>query len=129
LDRLSWFTDTLVEQLQPFDKALLIVDQIVFEVPPALERLRLAVGEQRLVREAPGCSFEGDREGFRSVLEAALSGWIDLRAIFSPASHALRADHDEYTTIFSQSPSTLADTCRKLSEAGVLIVDFTAPAP
>ena len=83
LKRLPWYTAVLVGQLQPFDRALLIIDQVVFEVPPELEKLRRREGEQRPVLEAPGHAFENDNEGFRATLEAALSGSIDLRALLT----------------------------------------------
>jgi hypothetical protein len=38
--------------LQPFDRALLIIDQVVFKVPPELEKLRRLAGEQRPVLTA-----------------------------------------------------------------------------
>jgi hypothetical protein len=129
LKRLPWFTAALVEQLQPFDRALLMVDQVVFDVPPQLERLRRDAGEQRPVHEAPGHAFENDPEGFRAVLEAALSGWVDFRALFSPSRHALRADHDEYTTFFSESSGRIAQVRQALGEGGVKLVEYAAEAP
>jgi len=70
LKRLPWYTAVLVGQLQPFDHALLIIDQVVFEVPPELEKLRRLAGEQRPVHDAPGHAFENDSEGFRATLAA-----------------------------------------------------------
>src|SRR5437763_13375016 len=102
LKRLPRYTTALVEQLRPFGRALLIIDQVVFDVPPELETLRRKAGELRPVHEAPGHAFENEAGDFQTALEAALSGWIDLRALFSPSKHALRADHDEYTTFFSE---------------------------
>jgi hypothetical protein len=129
LKRLPWYSAALVDQLRPFDHALLIIDQVVFDVPPELDALRLAAGEQRPVHEAPGHAFENDSEGFRAALEAALSGWIDLRALFSPSANALWADHDEYTTFFSESSGKIADVRRVLSEGHVELVEYTAKAP
>jgi hypothetical protein len=116
-------------QLQPFDRALLIIDQVVFDVPPELEKLRRLAGEQRPVHEAPGHAFENDSEGFRAALEAALSGWIDLRALFSPSKHALRADHDEYTTFFTWSTGKLVEVRRVLSKGAVRLVEYKAKLP
>ena len=81
------------------------------------------------MHEAPGHTFENDSEEFRTALEAALSGWIDLRAMFSPSKHALKADHDEYTTLFSESSGKIAEVRRALSEGGVKLVEYTATAP
>ena len=129
MKRLPWFTGTLLEQLLPFEGALLMVDQIVFDVPPALASIRRAAGETRAVHEAPGFLFENDHEGFRATLEAALPGWIDLRTIFMPSRHALRADHDEFTTFFSESTGKIADVRSALTRGSVAIVRHTAEAP
>jgi len=127
--RLPWYTAVLVGQLQPFDHALLVIDQVVFEVPPELEKLRRLAGEQRPVHEAPGHAFENDSEGFRTTLAAALSGWTDLRALFSPSSHAIGADHDEYTTFFTGSTGKVVEVRRVLTEGGVRLVEYTAKSP
>ena len=120
LNRLPWYSAVLVGQLQPFDHALLIIDQVVFKVPPELEKLRLLAGEQRPVLEAPGHAVENDSEGFRATLAAALSGWTDLRALFSPSKHALRADHDDYTTFFTWATGKVVEVRRVLSRGAVL---------
>lgn len=86
--------------------------------------MRSAAGEQRAVHEAPGHAFESDNEGFRAGLQAALSGWIDLRAIFAPSKHALWADHDEYTTFFSESPAKIAEVRDVLRQGGVELVEM-----
>lgn len=105
LERLPWFTGELVRLLAPFDRALLIMALIVSDVPAELEALRRAAGETRTIHEAPGHLVEGDPEGFRRLLEVVLSDWVDFRVVFSPCRHALRADHDEFTT-FSMSPGS-----------------------
>src|SRR5262245_17379677 len=129
LKQLPWYTAVLVEQLQPFQHALLIIDQVVFDVPPEFEKLRCLAGEQRPVHEAPGHAFENDGEGFRATLAAALSGWADLRALFSPSKHALRADHDEYTTFFTRSTGAVVEVRRVLSKGGVRVVEYAAKSP
>ena len=129
LKRLPWYTSILVEQLQPFDRALLIIDHVVFEVPPELEKLRCLAGEQRRVLEAPGHAFEKDSEGIRATLAAALSGWTDLRALFSRSKHALRADHDDYTTFFTWATGKVVEVRRVLSKGGVRLVEYRAKSP
>lgn len=130
LKRLPWFTGELVRHLEPFRQALLVIDEVVFDVPAELDALRRAAGETRTVHEAPGHAFEGDAEEFRRVLEAVFSGWIDFRVVFSPSAHALRADHDEYTTFFSTSPGRIAAVKQTLAEGQVRIVtNWTAEPP
>lgn len=95
----------------------------------ALESIRRAAGERRPVREAPGHLFENEHEEFSAALEAMLSGWIDVRALFSPSPHALRADHDEFTTFFSESSGKIADVRNALTNVNVSMVQHTAEAP
>lgn len=128
-NRLPWYTRTLVERLHPFDAALLIIDQVVMSQPEELLRLRGAAGEHRPIREAPGHLFENDPGGFREVLEATLEDWIDFRVLFSPAHHALRADHDEYTTVFSKSAGKIAEVRSALEKGGVTVQEYTAVSP
>lgn len=119
-----------MRHLTPFHHALLIVDQMVFDVPPALEALRLAAGETRSMRDAPGHLFDRDPEEFRAALEAVLSGWIDFRVVFSPTNRAFRADHDEYSTLFTTSPGKVTALKEALSAGEVKVVtDSTAEAP
>src|SRR6266550_7597668 len=125
LKRLSWFTNVLLEHLLPFDIALLTIDQVVFDVPSELEFIRRTAGEPRPLIEVPGLLFENDHEGFRAALEAALSGWIDLRAVFAPSQRALRADHDEFTTFFSLSSGKIADLRNVFIKGDVSIVQYT----
>ena len=128
LARLPWFSAEVVRHLLPFEEALLMVDRVVFDVPQALAALRREAGETRSLGEAPGHLFEDDEQGFRWALEAALSGWIDFRVLFSPSNHALRADHDEYTTFFSTSPGN-AEMRAALMNGNVRIVEHRAEAP
>lgn len=126
----AWFADALVRHLEPFDHALLIVDQVVFSVPAELEALRRRAGEARSVREAPGHLFERDVQGFRRVLELAYVAGFDFGVVFAPSRHALRADHDGYTTFFSASSGRIAQLKETLREGQVkLVPDWTAEAP
>ncbi len=129
LPRLPWFAAEVVRHLLPFEQALLIVDQVVFGVPQALEAIRRDAGETRAVQEAPGHLFENDEQGFTRALEAALSGWIDFRVLFSPSRNALRADHDEYTTFFSTSPGKIAEVRAALMGGNIRIVEYRVGAP
>ena len=129
LDRLTWFAAALVEQLVPFDHGLLIVDQVVMSGAPELDALRLTAGERRPIAEAPGHLFENDPAALRAALEAALSGWPDLRVLFSPPRHALSADHDEYTTFFPESSGAIADVRNALQKGRVKFPEYTAKDP
>lgn len=112
--------------LAPFDRALLIIDEIVFDVPAELEALRRAAGETRTITQAPAHLVEGDPEGFRRLLEGVLSDWVDFRVVFSPSRHALRADHDEFTTFFSMSRGRIAAVREALAGEVAIFDDWSA---
>jgi hypothetical protein len=129
LKRLPWFTHFLLDELQPFDAALLIIDQVVFDVPAALVDIRSAAGEQRRIREAPGHFFENESEAFRAALETVFSDWIDFRVFFAPSHHALVADHDEFTTFFSDSADKVGDLRKKLKTGQVQVARYRRKVP
>jgi hypothetical protein len=52
-----------------------------------------------------------------------------LRALFSPSCHALRADHDEYTTFFTGSAGKIVEVRRALTKGGVRLVEYAAESP
>ena len=129
LKRLPWFTRTLVASLQPLDAVLLVVDGVVMNQPQELLQLRVAAGERRSILEAPGHLFENGAVGFREVLETTLSDWIDFRVLLSPPHHALRADHDEYTTFFSVSAGKIAEVRAALKKGGIEMPAYAAANP
>jgi hypothetical protein len=129
LKRLPLFTQLLLEQLQPVNAALIIIDQIVFDVPEGLTGMRRAASEQRRVREAPGHLFENENEGLKAMLETVYSGWTDFRLLVTPPHHALLADHDEYTTFFSASREKIAQLHETLKGLQIPVVRYRAKAP
>ena len=129
LKRLTWFTRELLEHLTPFEDALLIVDQVVFDDPPVLLELRGAAGEDRPGHESPGHLFENEPQTLRTALEAVLSGWVDFRVLFSPPGCAILADHDEYTTVFCISPGIIAGLRRAFEQGGLELPAYTAKSP
>lgn len=126
---LPWFTAELAKHLAPFRQALLIIDQVVFDVPEELEALRRAAGETRTVRQVPGLLFEGDGDEFRQGLHAVFRGWFDFRVLFWPTRHALRADHDQWTTVFSAAPGRFAAFRDTLVQGGIQLVPDAGVEP
>jgi hypothetical protein len=118
LQRLPWFTSVLVEHLRPFSQALLIIDVIVFDVPPGLIAHRRAAGETRPWHEAPGHLIDSEAE-LRKMMEIAYTEWVDFRVVFAHGKQALHADHDEWTTVHTSSPGRLAALKEALVRGGV----------
>ncbi|HEX8395531.1 MAG TPA: hypothetical protein VF665_24480 [Longimicrobium sp.] len=129
LPRLPWFTRELLTHLAPARAALLVMDDIVFCEPAELVALRRAAGGPTSWPEAPGMLWEGDLEGIAAGLTAALRGGGDFRLLCAPSTHALRADHDEYTTFFSTSPGRIAAVRQAMRAGAVQEVEWTAHDP
>jgi hypothetical protein len=49
--------------------------------------------------------------------------------VFSPSRHALRADHDEFTTFFSMSPGRIAAVREALAGEVAIYDDWAAEPP
>src|SRR5262249_16454124 len=64
LKRLPWYTAVLVGQLQPFARALLIIDQVVFRVPPELESFGASRASARHPFQCLDTPFEMTVMGF-----------------------------------------------------------------
>lgn len=114
---LEWFTGALARHFAPFDQAILIVDQVIFDVPKELTAARLAAGETRTVYKVPGHVIGGDAGELERMLYHMYG--FDFRVLFAPSNHALRADHDGYTTVFSMSAGWMAEVKRTMLDAGV----------
>lgn len=93
--------------LSPFtlDQCSVTIEQVVFE-PTNL--LQLLTSHSITVRNCCGVTLTamGQNE-IAALLEAALGDWVDFNFVPTPESFAIFADHDEFTTFFSSSHSTL----------------------
>ena len=116
------FADELARRFAPFTHAILVVDDLVFDVRDRLAAARRAAGETRAVREAPGHVIGGDPAELARMLELMLTCSTDFRVLFQPSAHALRADHDGFTTVFSMSAGWMAGLKQAMREQGVEMI-------
>ena len=117
---LEWFTEELARRFAPFRQAILVIDQVIFEPSLELMAARRAAGETRTVYQVPGHVIGGgERELARMLYH--LYGF-DFRVLFAPSNHALRADHDGFTTVFSMSAGWMADLKKAMRERGVEMI-------
>lgn len=65
----------VVAHLMPFERAMLLIDEVVFDVPDELTARRRAGGECRGILDAPG-HLCGDADELRDLLAATLSAWM-----------------------------------------------------
>ncbi len=117
---LEWFTDELARHFAPFTQAILVVDQVIFDVPKELTAARLAAGETRTVYKVPGHVIGGDERELSRMLYHMYG--FDFRVLFAPSAHALRADHDGFTTVFSTSTGWMAELKKAMRERGVEMI-------
>jgi hypothetical protein len=127
-----WFAGELARRFTPVTHAILVVDDLIFDVQDRLCAARRAAGETRTVREAPGHVIGGDPAELARMLELMLTCSVDFRVLFQPSAHALRADHDGFTTVFSTSAGWMAEVRKTMREAGVEMISadrWTADPP
>src|SRR5215831_4578003 len=90
----------VVRYLEPFHTSARALRTVVAQgaISSLRSRAMLLLSNTNVPRQPwalPLASHAAVSAHIRGTLAAALSGWIDLRALFSPSKHALRADHDE----------------------------------
>jgi hypothetical protein len=117
---LEWFTKALARHFAPFAQAILIADQVIFDVPKELTAARLAAGETRSVYKVPGHVIGGDVGELERMLYHMYG--FDFRVLFAPSAHALRADHDGFTTVFSMSTGWMAALKKTMRDGGVEMI-------
>src|SRR6202020_987701 len=90
----------------PLKEGLLDTDLVLFEPKNTLQLMAAkSVPTQdhwKFTVKATG------QQDIRALLEATLADWIDFLFVAVPESFAVYADHDEYTTFYSQTKSDLA---------------------
>ncbi|HWY70031.1 MAG TPA: hypothetical protein VNX88_15275 [Terriglobales bacterium] len=104
--------------LAPFEleKAVLSTDEVVFE-PKTLIRALGSGSDQADDWYEFVVTAEGQKE-ISQLLVAALSDWIDFLFVPSPELFAIYADHDEFTTFYSNDHSRLTTLCSGLISSG-----------
>jgi hypothetical protein len=115
LKNLQAFVTTIVSG-QEFQGGCLTIDQVVFEPKHLISLL----GNYSIPpRYGRGTSITAhSQEEVAALLEAALGDWLDF--IFTPVPKpiVIFADHDEYTTFFANTRSSLNRVVTALSTQG-----------
>jgi hypothetical protein len=99
-----------------FDEGTVSTDEVVFEPTHLLQLISRNSIQVEKFREL-NIRAEGMRE-IAELLEAALSDWVDFVFLPSPELFVIYADHDEYTTFYSNDEPLLMNLARGLSDAG-----------
>jgi hypothetical protein len=122
LKELPRFVETLV---QPFalEKASACIELFVFEPTQLIWYLRgfgIRTDEGELNRAT--LQAENRTEAL-DLLECMLAQWADFAFIPSPEGFAVYADHDEYTTVFTEDAEALASIHEAMCSLGFKAVD------
>jgi len=105
--------------LAPFslDNGVLSTDEVVFEPKNLLRELASGSGPSTNDRYEFIIRAAGQTEIAR-LLEAALGDWVDFVFVPTPELFAIYADHDEFTTLYSDDESRLIRLASALEKAG-----------
>ncbi len=101
---------------QKLQGASLTIEQAVFEPKHLIDLMTNHSIPPRYSRGI--CLTAQDVEEVASLLQAALSDWVDFVFIPEPKPFAIFADRDEYTTFFANTRSNLNSVVAGLSAQG-----------
>ena len=116
LKNLPPFVKAIVTTQEPLSAACISIDQVVFE-PKNLIRL---LSDHFLPAEYGhdwSVTVSGSQE-VESLLQAALSDWVDFTFVPIPKPFVIYADHDEYVTFYANRKSNLNRLLAELSKQG-----------
>ncbi len=126
LESLPKFTAGLLSGQPSLASATVLVEGVVF-VPRHLHGL---MARNRLSgRCTPGLTITaiGAKE-CASLLRACLGDWVDFYYLPEPSRFVLFADHDEYTTVFSDETEILVQISSEMARSGFEeITDYVRP--
>jgi|SRR6185437_10360719 len=116
----SNFVATILSGCSGLRGASITIDAVVFEPKHLIGLLN-----NHLIppRYSKGVTLTTDGpEQVSSLLDAALSDWIDFIFLPTPKTFAIYADHDEYATFYAHTRSNLNRVTQPLLAAGFTVV-------
>lgn len=120
LKKLQSFVEAIVSTDEDMRTASLALDQAVFE-PKALIEMLTSYSIQLPCKRGLCLTAVGKQE-IEELLTTVLSEWIDFLFIPEPASFAIYADHDEYTSFYAHDRVRLDRLARVLSDRDFKLV-------
>jgi hypothetical protein len=120
LKNLAPFVATIVKASRPVQEGCLVIDQWVFE-PKNLIALLAADSLPLRYGHDTSLTAAGENE-ITQLLQAVFADWIDFIFIPKPRSFVLYADHDEFTTFFAPTRSSLNRVVKPLSDQGFEVI-------
>ncbi len=115
LHDLDRFVSTIISAEAYLDESYIVLDQIVLE-PKHLVRLLASHLLPTALQRGWAVTAKG-KEECHELLKAALSDWVDFWYVPTPRVFMIYADHDEYSTFFANTKSSLNRVALPLLEA------------
>jgi hypothetical protein len=117
LKNLQPFVGAIASALEPLSAGCVTIDQVVFE-PKHLIALLTEHSLPAKYGHDWSVTAEGKHET-ETLLEAALSDWVDFLFVPTPKPFVIYADHDEYITFYANTKSNLNRVAQALSVQAV----------
>ncbi|HTC94995.1 MAG TPA: hypothetical protein VK699_16245 [Terriglobales bacterium] len=126
LKNLQPFVRTIVSASQPLQAGSVTIDQWVFEPKHLIELLTRYSMPLRYEHDL-SLIAHGEKE-IEELLGAIFSDWIDFVFVPLPKSFAIYADHDEFTTFYAHTRSSLNRVTKPLASQGFRVIeDYQRP--
>jgi hypothetical protein len=116
LQNLRTFIRTILSANDLVQSGCVIIDQVVLE-PKHMMALLAKNALPAQLSHGLSVTVAGERD-VETVLEAALSDWVDFLFVPTPEPFLIYADHDEYTTFYAGKVSNLDRLLDALSAKG-----------
>jgi hypothetical protein len=120
LKNLQPFVATIITAHEPFERASLTIDGVIFEPKHLLDVLAKHSLPRRYRRHISVTA--AGRGEIQELLEAVLSDWIDFIFVPEPKPFVIYADHDEYTTFYANTKLNLNRVVHELRRQGFEII-------
>jgi len=121
LKDLERFVSTFISVSKPIKKGCVTINQYVME-PKTLNAYLAHHSVSEQIAHGVSLEAEGQQE-VEALLRATLADWIDFLFIPTPKRFAIYADHDEYTTFYTNTKGDLSRIVLALREKGFKTVD------
>lgn len=126
LKKLTWFVDQILEAVGPLEEVGVMV-RVVLSTNH-LDKLRAQHDISEPVGRSP-FHLTHKADDTRALLIAAFADPVDFSLFSVPKRLVLFADHDEYTSIFGMSTSTVSRIVAPLKIGGVAFIEHEPEQP
>jgi hypothetical protein len=121
LKDLERYVSTIINLNKSIEKGCVTIDKYVFEP----KTINAYLSQHSITDEImPGVSLEVvGRKEIEVLLCSVFSDWVDFMFVPTPKQFVIYADHDEYTTIYSDTKEGLQLVVDSLSSKGFKRID------